>query len=674
MKYDLICEDLIQSNLKLIHSHIVSNHLSQRPPNKVLQDQTPSVSPAELLLSRETRRTLAQLRTNKSPLLVSYLFSIGDPRHPSPLCPLCLMHDHTSAHLFECKSLPTSLSSLDLWTNPDKVEPFLATWGRDCWLEHDSGAGLCWQHVGGVGSTTTTTGVQQGDPIGPLLFAIAVDQIASGVDSELNVWYLDDATIGGSPDSVLSEVQRCITGLKRIGLIVNPKKTEIINVGLAAGKFSRVVNSFNELLPEITVTELTKMELLGSPILADATRCCIMKKLSEHKRMNERILLLDGHPDLFLLKNAFFLPRLLFTLRSAPCHHHPELLSEFDVITRSTTEALCNIHFDVNSWSQAKLPVRYGGLGLRTAADLALPAFLSSRAASISLVNDILRQPTNKQEDDDEVRAWLDRNLVLPSNAHKQRNWDDIQCSSAVATLVPVLNQHRLACFKAASRPESGVWLNCVPNNRIGTFIDNDTLRIGVALRVGLTVCIPHRCKCGTTVDTFGTHPFSCRFSTGRIPRHSALNDVVRRGLSAAGMPSMLEPSGLDRGDGKRPDGITVYLYSRGRCLIWDATCVNTFASSNIIRAALAAGSVADAAEVRKFAKYAELGRRFIFQPVAVETSFAMGKSTIQFFKDLGRRLAVRFQDQRESDFLFQRVSLAILRGNAFSILQSYRD
>ena len=90
----------------------------------------------------------------------------------------------------------------------------------------------------------------------------------------------------------------------------------------------------------------------------------------------------------------------------------------------------------------------------------------------------------------------------------------------------------------------------------------------------------------------------------------------------------MLEPSGLDRGDGKRSDGITVYPYSHGRCLIWDATCVNIFASSNLIRAALAAGSVADAAEV---AKYAELGRRFIFQPVAVETSGAMGKSTIQF-------------------------------------------
>ena len=175
-------------------------------------------------------------------------------------------------------------------------------------------------------------------------------------------------------------------------------------------------------------------------------------------------------------------------------------------------------------------------------------------------------------------------------------------------------------------------------------------------------------------MDTFGTHSLSCRFSAGRIPRHSALNDVVRRGLSAAGIPSILEPSGLDRGDGKRQDGITVYPYSRGRCLISDATCVNTFSSSNIILAALAAGSVADAIEVRKIAKYAELGRRFIFPPVAFETSGAMGKSTIQFFKNLSRRLAVRFQDQRESDFLFQRVSLAILMGNALSILQSHRD
>ena len=113
-----------------------------------------------------------------------------------------------------------------------------------------------------------------------------------------------------------------------------------------------------------------------------------------------------------------------------------------------------------------------------------------------------------------------------------------------------------------------------------------------------------------------------------------------------------------------------MYPYLRGRCLIWDATCVNTFASLNLIRAALAAGSFAEAAEVRKIAKYAD----------ASSSSQLLSRRPAPWgidnpvFLDLGRRLAERFQDQRESDFLFQRVSLAILMGNAFSTLQSYRD
>ena len=170
-------------------------------------------------------------------------------------------------------------------------------------------------------------------------------------------------------------------------------------------------------------------------------------------------------------------------------------------------------------------------------------------------------------------------------------------------------------------------------------------------------------------MDAFCTHHLTCRFSAGLLPRHSALIDVVRRGLSAAGIPSMLEQSGLDRDDGEQPDGITVYYYSHGRSLIGDITCDNSFASSNLPRTA---GSAA--AEVRKFAKYAMLGRRYIFQPLAVETSGVVGKSEIQFSKDLGRRFFVRFQAQCVSDFLFQRVSLAIHRGKTFGISQSYCD
>ena len=116
----------------------------------------------------------------------------------------------------------------------------------------------------------------------------------------------------------------------------------------------------------------------------------------------------DRHPDLILLKNAFSLSRLVLSHRTAPCHHHPERLAEYHRLTRSTTEELCNVHFDDNSWSQAKPSAMLGGFGLRTSTDLALPDFLSSRAASNSLVNDILRQRPNTLEDNVEVRDWMD--------------------------------------------------------------------------------------------------------------------------------------------------------------------------------------------------------------------------------------------------------------------------
>ena len=93
---------------------------------------------------------------------------------------------------------------------------------------------------------------------------------------------------------------------------------------IAAGKISHVIDSFNILLPEFKLTELTKMEVLGSSILNDATRGYIMRKLSDHKRISYRILLQDGHPGLFMLRNAFSLPRLLPTLWTTPCHHHPD--------------------------------------------------------------------------------------------------------------------------------------------------------------------------------------------------------------------------------------------------------------------------------------------------------------------------------------------------------------
>ena len=40
-------------------------------------------------------------------------------------------------------------------------------------------------------------GVQQGDPLGPLMFCIATLSIIKRLKSEFNIWYMDDGTLGG---------------------------------------------------------------------------------------------------------------------------------------------------------------------------------------------------------------------------------------------------------------------------------------------------------------------------------------------------------------------------------------------------------------------------------------------------------------------------------------------
>ena len=77
-----------------IHTSIVSRHLATRGNNKILQH----ISGSEEILPLLTRHTLAQLRTNKSPFLKSYLHNLDAKSHPSPLCPLCNTHiRHTSS-------------------------------------------------------------------------------------------------------------------------------------------------------------------------------------------------------------------------------------------------------------------------------------------------------------------------------------------------------------------------------------------------------------------------------------------------------------------------------------------------------------------------------------------------------------------------------------------------
>ena len=71
----------------------------------------------------------------------------------------------------------------------------------------------------------------------------------------------------------------------------------------------------------------------------------------------------------------------------------------------------------------------------------------------------------------------------------------------------------------------------CSPCTFLGTKPDDESLWIALGLHLGVLIIAEHTCICGAVVDVFGSHGLSCKHSGGRIPRHVAINETVRRAL-----------------------------------------------------------------------------------------------------------------------------------------------
>src|SRR5664279_2698170 len=141
--------------------------------------------------------------------------------------------------------------------------------------------------------------------------------------------------------------------------------------------------------------------------------------------------------------------------------------------------------------------------------------------------------------------------------------------------------------------------------------------------------------------------------------------------IAKAGYPSVKEPQGLLRSDGKRPDGLTLTPWREGRSATWDVTVTHTAAASYLGITSSNAAAAAEAAARRKEDKYSDISRTHLFFPVAFETFGPINQSGTDFLATLGHRLSLISDDPRESYFLFQRLSMAIQRFNTVCFINS---
>ena len=160
--------------------------------------------------------------------------------------------------------------------------------------------------------------------------------------------------------------------------------------------------------------------------------------------------------------------------------------------------------------------------------------------------------------------------------------------------------------------------LNVVPCKNLGLKLDDQQLRISIGFYLGANICVAHTCHCGKRVERDGLHGLSCTKSAGRFSRHATLNSLIKQTLGSLDLPSMLEPRGLYRTDGKPPDGVAMTPWEMGKELVWDVTFVDALAPSRLHQGSLCnPGTTVTETESRKIENYCELkDNGYILHPV----------------------------------------------------------
>ena len=156
-------------------------------------------------------------------------------------------------------------------------------------------------------------GVQQGDPLGPLLFCLAIFELTSSLKSKFHAFYLDDGILGGSPNEVLSDLQCLEQAASNLGLCLNKSKCELISYDQS------IISDMLSSCPGLICIDPADASLLGSPIGGQSSIDSVLRsKIDSLQTLGDRLTILHSHDALCLLRHAVALPKLLYVLRTAP--------------------------------------------------------------------------------------------------------------------------------------------------------------------------------------------------------------------------------------------------------------------------------------------------------------------------------------------------------------------
>jgi hypothetical protein len=413
--------------------------------------------------------------------------------------------------------------------------------------------------------------------------------------------------------------------------------------------------------------------LLGSPI-GDADFCNKWLRDSALAKGTSVWAGLEFVEDLqvryTLLRSCATTGLITHLLRTVPPTLCGQAVTEFDEAVKRATSSLLAVDVG-DSWPQMTLPTSLGGVGLRSARAHAFAAYASSVAFA-------------KQQDGG---AWADyegfgaaRDALLSAGCEMPPDdapWTQATFSCRIDgrsldTQIAAADVQTKARLMSVSAEGAGAWLNVIPNGNLGQQLANNEFSVLIRWWLGLDVYPQeHQCPlcrnamCGKN----GYHSLTCRFGGHLGIRHHALRNVIFRAAQVACLEPRLETPFLLPGGSERPADVQL----GDRCC--DVAVTHPLQPKYLLASAAARGSAVEAyASDVKCRKYSAAcsAANLVFVPLVVSAFGEWSDSSRPIFKEIASRIAahkgISFATAKAQ--LTQRLSIALMRGNARALLQ----
>ena len=532
----------------------------------------------------------------------------------------------------------------------------------------------------GTDSICSCVGVQQGDPLGPLGFALTLHPLIEKIRAEvpgllLNAWYLDDGTLMGSPEDLATALRIVERDGPSLGLHLNRGKSLLFIPEDADA-------SLSPLPPDIPISR-RGFSLLGCPIgPPDFCEEVFQARLAKLKvSLGALRDMGDSQLETTLLRSCLALPKVSYVLRACPPSHICRTSVDFDKAYRVTLESILGGPISDWSWLKASIPSYKGGLGLRSASLHAPAAFLASSSTSKPLVERILGHPPGPSPHTSPAVSALATAAAHPDWSSlddinvplHQRSLSlsiDEACFQRLLTSAPSIRSRALAL--SSSLPHAGDWLSVVPSISLGLHLQDREFRCCLRYWLGTPILSnPIPCpECRGTADIFGDHQVGCGGNGDRISRHNAVRDVVFAAAQSAALAPSKETPGVVPNSMSRPADILLPNWSCGRPVALDVHIISPLQQQLVGEASFTPGHALQVGVQRKLAAHLSACRSTgtDFIPLVAETLGGLDRDTIRTVKSIGHAIADRSgspDPSTTSRHLFGRLAIALWRGNA---------